>query len=111
MNFFFFQAEDGIRDRDVTGVQTCALPISSRPRSFPNASFRQLFCWKLALGKDLGREGGASLRMVGTAEILSQCEFPAEKLPAVAACIAHHHWQIGRASWRERVEEWGCARE
>src|SRR5574343_822567 len=26
--FFFFQAEDGIRFRDVTGVQTCALPIS-----------------------------------------------------------------------------------
>src|SRR5437773_8072293 len=26
---FFFQAEDGIRDRDVTGVQTCALPISA----------------------------------------------------------------------------------
>ena len=25
--FFFFQAEDGIRDYDVTGVQTCALPI------------------------------------------------------------------------------------
>src|SRR5437667_3578861 len=30
LSFFFFQAEDGIRDRDVTGVQTCALPISSR---------------------------------------------------------------------------------
>src|SRR5690606_40087966 len=27
----FFQAEDGIRDFHVTGVQTCALPISSRP--------------------------------------------------------------------------------
>src|SRR5207248_8458774 len=27
--FFFFQAEDGIRDRTVTGVQTCALPISA----------------------------------------------------------------------------------
>ena len=27
-NFFFFQAEDGIRDSPVTGVQTCALPIS-----------------------------------------------------------------------------------
>src|SRR5699024_11508361 len=27
--FFFFQAEDGIRDRNVTGVQTCALPILS----------------------------------------------------------------------------------
>src|SRR5437867_9369943 len=26
---FFFQAEDGIRDRTVTGVQTCALPISA----------------------------------------------------------------------------------
>src|SRR5438034_1315105 len=35
--FFFFQAEDGIRDHCVTGVQTCALPISGsdevrRPR-------------------------------------------------------------------------------
>src|SRR5207249_9569645 len=28
---FFFQAEDGIRDRNVTGVQTCALPILSKP--------------------------------------------------------------------------------
>src|SRR5437762_14252585 len=27
---FFFQAEDGIRDTSVTGVQTCALPICSR---------------------------------------------------------------------------------
>src|SRR5436305_13869981 len=27
--YFFFQAEDGIRDADVTGVQTCALPISA----------------------------------------------------------------------------------
>src|SRR5256884_7913960 len=29
--FFFFQAEDGIRDVAVTGVQTCALPISFEP--------------------------------------------------------------------------------
>src|SRR5690606_39877280 len=28
LKFFFFQAEDGIRDFHVTGVQTCALPIS-----------------------------------------------------------------------------------
>src|SRR5699024_11320127 len=44
---FFFQAEDGIRDRNVTGVQTCALPILSvqmllgndlRP-VFPSVSF------------------------------------------------------------------------
>src|SRR5699024_12048712 len=32
--FFFFQAEDGIRDRNVTGVQTCALPISASIGSF-----------------------------------------------------------------------------
>src|SRR5258708_32831193 len=52
MYFFFFQAEDGIRDDLVTGVQTCALPISrscaashdpsapspSRPRIFPGSS-------------------------------------------------------------------------
>src|SRR5437763_16925817 len=30
MSFFFFQAEDGIRDTSVTGVQTCALPIYQR---------------------------------------------------------------------------------
>src|SRR5216683_2225156 len=31
IGLFFFQAEDGIRDLIVTGVQTCALPISVRP--------------------------------------------------------------------------------
>src|SRR2546429_4633582 len=35
--FFFFQAEDGIRDVAVTGVQTCALPISAN-RSFLEVS-------------------------------------------------------------------------
>src|SRR5438034_5275253 len=38
--FFFFQAEDGIRDHCVTGVQTCALPISggrARRRTRPRA--------------------------------------------------------------------------
>src|SRR5688572_32809809 len=41
--FFFFQAEDGIRDLTVTGVQTCALPISrgrSRSRSARRSSRR-----------------------------------------------------------------------
>src|SRR6266478_7963914 len=33
--FFFFQAEDGIRDLTVTGVQTCALPISREWPSLP----------------------------------------------------------------------------
>src|SRR5687767_237511 len=35
--FFFFQAEDGIRDKLVTGVQTCALPIS-----FPSAAWEDI---------------------------------------------------------------------
>src|SRR5256884_6582594 len=34
--FFFFQAEDGIRDVAVTGVQTCALPISFYLWIYPN---------------------------------------------------------------------------
>src|SRR5438132_7148297 len=41
--FFFFQAEDGIRDHCVTGVQTCALPISCStpaPIAIPNARSR-----------------------------------------------------------------------
>ena len=33
--FFFFQAEDGIRDTSVTGVQTCALPISDPTQEGP----------------------------------------------------------------------------
>src|SRR5258706_8466498 len=48
--FFFFQAEDGIRDWSVTGVQTCALPISlhlphdalsQTPQSHHAAAFRR----------------------------------------------------------------------
>src|SRR5699024_11615776 len=42
--YFFFQAEDGIRDRNVTGVQTCALPIShgcDRHPAFPAPSARE----------------------------------------------------------------------
>src|SRR6266540_7142813 len=42
----FFHAEDGIRDRDVTGVQTCALPISER-----------VSCWR-------GRYDGGDERVV-----------------------------------------------
>src|SRR3712207_8336407 len=50
--FFFFQAEDGIRDIGVTGVQTCALPIFMcfllvwpKPRNYVDAmqQFRLLF--------------------------------------------------------------------
>src|SRR6266487_6615511 len=38
--FFFFQAEDGIRDGRVTGVQTCALPIAPRRTRFRGPRLR-----------------------------------------------------------------------
>src|SRR2546426_4023283 len=43
--FFFFQAEDGIRDYKVTGVQTCALPISGAAAS-PYARIPQLVVYQ-----------------------------------------------------------------
>src|SRR5699024_11431836 len=49
VSVFFFQAEDGIRDRNVTGVQTCALPIwpdrateAIRARHLPGSGVRRL---------------------------------------------------------------------
>src|SRR4030066_1960883 len=55
--FFFFQAEDGIRDSSVTGVQTCALPILAAVRSAiaanPGArafAFKQNLCWDMVNG-------------------------------------------------------------
>ena len=41
---FFFQAEDGIRDIGVTGVQTCALPIyTEKPTNIINVSYEASF--------------------------------------------------------------------
>src|SRR5258708_34549279 len=40
---FFFQAEDGIRDDLVTGVQTCALPISQKPLKIPDTTKKGAF--------------------------------------------------------------------
>src|SRR5256884_3741855 len=47
--FFFFQAEDGIRDVAVTGVQTCALPISWRYTGPANLAQRQALAAWLAI--------------------------------------------------------------
>src|SRR6266404_3175342 len=43
--FFFFQAEDGIRDKLVTGVQTCALPISANADAMAPVSDDLNGCW------------------------------------------------------------------
>src|SRR6266511_5952354 len=47
--FFFFQAEDGIRDFHVTGVQTCALPISGGQGMNTGLQDAYNLAWKLAL--------------------------------------------------------------
>src|SRR5256885_9170324 len=68
---FFFQAEDGIRDYKVTGVQTCALPIY-RPRERPGLRDRR---WRDPVGHpdgypgaDYGHRGHLESRVHGLQE-------------------------------------------
>src|SRR5205085_12347523 len=69
---FFFQAEDGIRALTVTGVQTCALPISPPTRSWSGPGPASAGCrstpWSPAWGRRseerrVGKEGGAGERL------------------------------------------------
>src|SRR3712207_7025639 len=91
MVVFFFQAEDGIRDIGVTGVQTCALPICLplfRTRYLRFMAKSELYWFPLRL---VLRAGGAFPVRRGEGDI--------EAIrTAVELC------QIGRASCRERVE-------
>src|SRR5439155_13580786 len=95
---FFFQAEDGIRDGHVTGVQTCALPISpSACRAGPSGS-----CGR--------RPGSNALRFEGAPSPPVSAS-NAEVTRVAAVGIAHatnprrnQVREIGRASCRERVE-------
>src|SRR5260221_10122052 len=48
--FFFFQAEDGIRDHCVTGVQTCALPICTFPALAGAAQAQEKYSLSIATG-------------------------------------------------------------
>src|SRR5437660_5751428 len=59
--FFFFQAEDGIRDGHVTGVQTCALPIYDRMLKAMNrvkviAGFMAFSILSFGLAPSLGQD-------------------------------------------------------
>src|SRR5690554_7487674 len=87
--FFFFQAEDGIRDADVTGVQTCALPIfpktpqpsgrTQRPRA-PSPSSASVRC-----------------------RAHPACTIRRSSMTPVVWRWWPHCAEIGRASCRERV--------
>src|SRR5207253_7398346 len=83
-SFFFFQAEDGIRDGHVTGVQTCALPISRNAAA--QVQPRTCERW-LAEIHDFTRPRAAAFR--------------GDLAPET---ILASLYQIGRASCRERVE-------
>src|SRR5438067_10589985 len=88
---FFFQAEDGIRDRNVTGVQTCALPIWISSISPRERSSRPRRCLRDQTIADCGLR---IADLAGTA------------VAAVTASVLldRQDSQIGRASCRERVE-------
>src|SRR5437588_3734404 len=89
--FFFFQAEDGIRDHCVTGVQTCALPISCD--TFRAAAIEQIKLW----GERLKIEVVASSYGADAAAVAHDAVNAAQKRKA------DYLFKIGRASCRERV--------
>src|SRR3712207_7227471 len=88
--FFFFQAEDGIRDIGVTGVQTCALPI---------------FMNRLAAIDSVTRSRGVSLRPTAGSRRSSSVSATAaaDRTVRVTVLDVLSVVQIGRASCRERV--------
>src|SRR6266545_6905969 len=83
---FLFQAEDGIRDKLVTGVQTCALPISQRRRAGP-------------VSASPGRDGGALGR--GAAQPVRRCSTVGDAPVLVA---------VRRPRRAPRGALWGTAR-
>src|SRR5256885_8186598 len=88
--FFFFQAEDGIRDYKVTGVQTCALPISRTKPQVPRTNRDP--------GKTIAAVGGSREHLPGNHEALDFAGALADRRQLDVA-----KEQIGRASCRERV--------
>src|SRR5205807_5690740 len=94
---FFFQAEDGIRDYKVTGVQTCALPISGTRARAP-----------CPIGRPDRPAGGAPRRQapgVGNRALLGARRWRPGRPPAGAPSSRRtpRAAEIGRASCRERV--------
>src|SRR5690606_40384937 len=88
-SFFFFQAEDGIRDFHVTGVQTCALPISCT--WWATTGCRP--CSRRAATRSSGAD--APRPEASTAPRQQRLEFRQ---------VGRERAQIGRASCRERGE-------
>src|SRR2546430_17393006 len=78
MCFFFFQAEDGIRDLTVTGVQTCALPISAKPYALLTAAVRQAGRWGVGRWAARGKGYLVILRPMGDVLAMQQLHYAAD---------------------------------
>src|SRR5207249_5153522 len=99
-NDLFFQAEDGIRGRNVTGVQTCALPISGRHILRMQKTLTQM---NLQLANVLTDISGA------TGQAIIKAILAGERDPHKLAEFRDPRVkEIGRASCRERVESGGA---
>src|SRR4051794_41756467 len=97
---FFFQAEDGIRDGRVTGVQTCALPISGLSITMIAASSKAILSgMRCACGMSVGGGGGSST----TRSPPITGFFPSDEAPSTLIWPDLSQ-EIGRASCRERRE-------
>src|SRR3712207_9466030 len=83
----FFQAEDGIRDIGVTGVQTCALPICGQVCA-PDYKSRNVRSVRYAAAASAMRRLNPQLRLG----------------PTSRGCNLVSRAKIGRASCRERVQ-------
>src|SRR5699024_12872310 len=86
---FFFQAEDGIRDRNVTGVQTCALPILGDVLSLIEKA-----------ESTIDEKAAMSLERKMRTQSFTLEDY-LEQMKQLS------DMEIGRASCRERVKTWG----
>src|SRR5207253_4778398 len=96
---FFFQAEDGIRDGHVTGVQTCALPILMDISRLPTRVMPS-FLVSLATAKYPSRVMNDCTLMKSTPLALRSSTALRPSSPVAIAT------EIGRASCRGRVIKW-----
>src|SRR5438034_8920606 len=108
-NDFFFQAEDGIRDHCVTGVQTCALPISAKRETtrmleaLGIATLADRYPHELSGGEEQ-RAAVARALVHGPAIVLA--DEPTGSLDGVSGRAV----EIGRASGREGGQRRGWGR-
>src|SRR5690625_7686774 len=92
---FFYQAEDGIRDGHVTGVQTCALPILDGDETSPLMNTTAAGCWRAS--SNVRTTNSVLWPKVRWIKSMSRDTLPES--------------QIGRASCRERTKSNEAAEE